>query len=135
MRTTDPQLMTQIMLGHQTGGKYQAIQHVGSYLGYVVDNHTNNSDIQEGTLKFVIPHFNNTAGWPAAPFPGVVEPPIGTQCVITFEGPLGNQPRVTTFVDWQSPRVSVSSTDPTGTSYYHNGYTPVEGDFWVDTSA
>ena len=134
MRSNDPQLMAQVMLNEQTGGKYQTQQHVGSYVAYVVDNHTNNPQIPLGTAKFSIQQFGADNAFPPAPFPGIFDPPIGTQCVVTFEGPFGNQPRIVSFTEWQSNMVTIGTTDPRGTTYYPQGYAPSVGDFWIDTS-
>ena len=126
MRTTDPSLIAQAVFGaHSGGSKYQAVQHQGVYVGEVVDTHTNNNQVPKGTLRFIIPSFNGNSGWVPAPFPGSVDPPIGAQCVVAFEGTFGNAPRVIAFTDWQSPRITVSETDPT------LDYSPTTGDLWI----
>lgn len=134
MRTNDPHLMAQVLFERQTGNKFKAQQHTGTYLAYVTDTHTNNDQVPFGTVKFSIPQFGDS-GFPAAPFAGFIDPPIGTQCVISFEGPLGNQPRIVSFTDWQSNMVTISNVDPRGTTYYSENYTPSTGDFWIDTSS
>ena len=127
MRTSDPNIASQLLLRHMSGNAniYQATQHQGVYIGYVTDTHTNNDNVQKGTLKFAVPFINENAGWPAAPFPGLVDPPLGTECVVAFEGTFGNAPRVIAFTNWQSPVITVSATDPVST------YKPTKGDLWI----
>ena len=114
MRTSDPNIASQLLLRHMSGNAniYQA-------------THTNNDNVQKGTLKFAVPFINENAGWPAAPFPGLVDPPLGTECVVAFEGTFGNAPRVIAFTNWQSPVITVSATDPVST------YKPTKGDLWI----
>jgi hypothetical protein len=128
MRTSDPSVMTQVLFQHLTSSKYQAAQHTGSYIGIITDTHTNNPQIPVGTVKFSVPQFGADSGWPPAPFPGTVDPPLGTQCVVTFEGQFGNSPRVVTFTSWQSPRIWYQTSDPRVTT---NSYVPTVGDMWV----
>lgn len=125
MRTSDPNLMSQVIFGHMSGHNniYQATQHQGIYLAYVVDTHTNNPEVQEGTVRFAIPYINANAGWTAAPFPGTSDPPLGTECVVGFEGTFGNAPRILTFTNWQPGQIiTISDTAPT-----HNNV----GDLWI----
>lgn len=125
MRTTDPALMLQGLLGHLNNGLYQAAQHQGVYIGIVTDTHSNNPQVPQKTIRFTIPQFGAESGWVAAPFPGLVDPPLGTECVVAFEGTFGNAPRVLAFTNWQAPVVTVSDTDPSLT------YTPTKGDLWI----
>ena len=126
MRTSDPTLLAQAIFGHAAGhSMVQAAQHQGVYVGEVVDTHANNPQVPKGTLRFIIPSFNGNSGWVPAPFPGSADPPIGTQCVVAFEGTFGNAPRVVAFTDWQSPRITVSELDPV------SDYTPTTGDLWI----
>ena len=127
MRTSDPNVIAQAIFGHASGGSYyQATQHHGVYIGYVTDTHTNNPQIPKGTVAFSIPRINPNSSWTPSPYPGVVDPPLGTQCIVAFEGMFGDAPRVLAFTDWQAPVITVSATDPIAT------YTPTTGDLWIE---
>ena len=127
MRTSNPNVASQLLLRHMTGNAnlYQSTQHEGVYIAYVTDTHTNNPEVKKGTLRFSVPFINANAGWTPAPFPGLVDPPLGTECIVAFEGTFGNAPRVLAFTNWQSPVITVSATDPI------SEYSPTKGDLWI----
>ena len=95
MRTNDPQLASMAFFGTTAGSIYAGQQHTGVYLAIVSDTHSNNSQIPQGTVAFTIPHLGNFKGWTPAPYPGRHDPPIGTECVVAFEGQMSDAPRVT----------------------------------------
>ena len=113
MRTTDPNVTTQSVLGFFTGAKLQANQHTGVYLAYVSDNWSNNHHIPHNTIRFQINRLDPNAGWLEAPYTGRGIPPIGTQCVVAFEGVASDSPRVLSLIGWQSsPMIFASATAP-----------------------
>lgn len=128
MRTNDPNVLAQFLFEDMTTSKPRVPQHTGAYIAEVVDTNTNNSQVPAGTVKIVIPQLSGNAGYVPAPYPGVLDPPLGTKCVVVFEGNFSNAPRVLSFVGWQSPRVWVQSADPTTSN---PTYAPTQGDMWV----
>ena len=126
MRNNDPTVMTQMILGHFSGAKLQSTQHTGVYLAYISDNWINNSTIPVGTLRFQVNKIDPNAGWVEAPYAGRGVPPVGTECVVAFEGVLGNMPRIVSFNGWQSsPLIFVQSATPTEADL-------VPGDLWIE---
>ena len=114
--------MTQMVLGHFSGAKLQANQHTGVYIAYVTDNWENNPALPAGTIRFKVPKMGEEGGWVESPYIGRGIPPIGSECVVAFEGVLGDMPRVIAFNDWQSsPLIFVEATAPYE-SYLAVGY-------------
>jgi hypothetical protein len=117
--------MSQMLFEDFTGNKYAAPQHHGVYMAVVTDNHVTNPTLPQNTASIRIDAIGENAGWPPCPYVGSVNPPIGTKCVVSFEGMFGDAPRIIAFVGWQSPVITVSSFDPVST------YTPTTGDLWI----
>lgn len=131
MRTNDPNLLNHIMHRQNSGNKVLSPQHTGAYIAYVTDTAATNSTLPVGSVKFRVPAINDSAGWPPASYDGRESPPIGTECVVVFEGVFGNMPRVVAFNNWQpAPIMFYSSTTPDTT-----GDNVQPGDLWIDTSS
>ena len=111
-----------------TTAKTAAIQHTGVYIGYVIDNELTNPSLNQGHIKFRIPYFGNDTGFPSAPYEARGVPPIGTECVIAFEGVASDKPRVVCFNQWQSaPIMFYQSQNPDAT-----GQDLQPGDLWIE---
>jgi hypothetical protein len=131
MRTNDPNILNHFIHKQMGGNKAQSVQHQGVYVAYVTDTAATNPTLPVGSLNFRVPSLGGNAGWPSASYEGREAPPVGTECVIAFEGVFGDKPRVIAFNNWQpSPIMFYSSSAPNTT-----GDNVQPGDLWIDTSS
>jgi len=115
------------MVEGMTSTKLQVTQYSGVYLGKITETHSTNHALPLNTAKFSLDQFPNATGWSPAALPGTDEPPVGTECVVAFEGTSGGNPRILALVGWHFPRAYYGppSVLPTQLEY---------GDLWVDTT-
>lgn len=121
-------MMQQGMTRFKTGHRLQAPQHIGVYIAYVTENAITNPTLNKNQIKVRIPYFGNERGWAAATYTGRGTPPIGAECVVTFEGSFTNNPRVVSFNDWQSgPVIFSQASEPSAAD---QDLQP--GDLWIN---
>ena len=112
---------------NQTGRKVQAAQHINVYIAYVTDNCETNPTLTKDQIKFRVPHLGNDVGFPPGTFDGRGLPPVGTECVVSFEGIFSNNPRVLAFNNWQAPPIMFYQTSEPD----RNVQNVQPGDLWI----